>query len=200
MSVLNKAEIIAIMGASGSGKSTAIKQAIKAKKPKRLIIIDPMREYGDFAEVMPSLTACYLASRKKSFKISFTPTGENKDEQFKYLCELAFKLGDCWLIVDELSVYTSASYAPAEWSDCTMRGRHKGLTVIGASQRPARIDKDFFSNATVIRTGRLNSKGDVQTLADVLFVDKSELMALAPLEYIQRDTSNGEVTRGMVKI
>ena len=78
----------------------------------------------------------------------------------------------------------------------TLKGRHKGLTVYGNSQRPASIDKNFFGNATIIRTGRLNFAADVKVLANVLQVQALEVQSLQPLEYIERDMGTGAISRG----
>lgn len=200
MSVANKAEIVAILGSSGSGKSTTIKQWLKKKKPKRLIIVDPMGEYGDYATHIATLEDCVTEASKKSFKIAFKTSSLNPVEQFEVLCKLAYAVGDCVLIVDELAIYTKPLNAPPSWRDCSMRGRHRGLVVIGASQRPASIDKDFFGNATTIRTGRLNYKPDIVTMSNVLHVPANEISTLKPLEWIQRDMSTGEISKGTVII
>jgi hypothetical protein len=81
-----------------------------------------------------------------------------------------------------------------------MRGRHKGMTVIGASQRPASIDKHFFGNATIVRTGRLNFAADIKVLANVLHVPGSHILSLAPLEFFQRDMQTGDTQRGALKV
>lgn len=200
MSVTNKASIIAVMGASGSGKGVYIKKQLRKHKPKRLIIFDPMGEYGEFAKIVTTMAEVVAAVNAKQFKIALMPHSSKVKEQFDLLCKVAYTVGDCWYVVDELSVGTKANYAPPSWSDCSMRGRHKGMTIIGASQRPASIDKNFFSNASTIRTGRLNFAADIKTLANVLHVPGVDISTLAPLNFIERDMTTGEVTRGMLKI
>lgn len=81
-----------------------------------------------------------------------------------------------------------------------MLGRHKGMAIIGASQRPASIDKDFWGNASTVRTGRLNFKADIETLANILHVPKQDITALMPLEFIERDMNSGLIKRGKVVI
>jgi hypothetical protein len=89
--------------------------------------------------------------------------------------------------------------APAGWSMVTRKGRHRGLRVYGASQRPAAIDKHFFGNASVIRTGRLNYAADVKTMADVLDVTSDEIRELPALAWIERDMRSGKVRRGSIE-
>ncbi len=200
MSVANNAEIVVVMGGSGSGKSTYIKNEIKTKKPKRLIIWDPMREYGSVARPVHTANDLAAAARSKSFAVAMQPANVLLVKQFELVCKLAFEIGDCWLVVEELNKVTKADAAPPNWSDCTSRGRHKGMRVIGASQRPAQVDKDFYSNATVIRTGRLNFEGDIKVLANALGVPGAEIKELAPLAFIERDMTSGAVSRGSISI
>jgi len=196
MAVQSQAVIVAVMGASGSGKSAYIKQQIRRGKPKRLIVFDPMGEYFDLAAPVSTIQAVASAAKHKAFSLSFKPDSGHAVEQFDLLCRIAYAAGECWLVAEELSIVTRPGSAPPGWADCSMRGRHKGMTVIGASQRPASIDKNFFSNATMIRTGRLNFATDIKTLANVLHVDNAEISLLKPLEFIQRDTQTGEIQRG----
>lgn len=116
------------------------------------------------------------------------------------LCRIAYAAGECWLVVDELSLVTKPGWAPPGWADCSMRGRHKGMTVIGASQRPASIDKHFFGNASIVRTGRLNFAADIKVLANVLHVPGADISNLQPLEFVQRDMQTGSVQRGVTKV
>ena len=200
MGVANQAVIVAVMGASGSGKSTYIKQQIRRGKPTRLIIFDPMGEYGEIAQPVNSLHQLAKAAKGQKFRLAFKPDAGKAEAQFNLLCKIAYAAGECWLVVDELAIVTKPGSAPPGWADCSMRGRHKGLTVIGASQRPASIDKHFFGNATQIRTGRLNFAADIKVLANVLHVDQVEISQLKPLEYIERQMQTGQIGRGKIKI
>lgn len=200
MSVANKAVIVAVMGASGSGKGVYIKQKIRQAKPKRLMVFDPMGEYGEFCTIVKTMAEVLAAVKNKHFRIALKPDSAKINEQFDLFCKIAYAVGDCWLVVDELALVTKASYAPPAWADVSMRGRHRGLTVIGASQRPASIDKHFFGNSTIIRTGRLNFEADIKTLANVLRVTANEISDLQPLEYIERNMLTGITTKNMLKI
>lgn len=209
MSVKNKARIEAVMGASGSGKSTYIKQALKRRRPSRLIIIDPQDEYCDHAErverlrdLMPAVTTQEGKPRQR-FAVRLRLKGADrkaKERAFSAVCRLALAIGGVTLVVEELHLFTRPSRAPEGWSEANLTGRHKGLHIIAASQRPASVDKDFFSNATLVRCGRLNYASDVTTMANVLAVDKADITGLAELEYIERDMRTGKITRGKLKI
>jgi hypothetical protein len=197
----NKAQIIAVMGASGSGKSTFIKRLIRKPKPNRLMIWDPMREYAEFGQVFDSLELMVDTLGKQSakkFSVVFQPASNEKAraKQFDVFCGLAMALGDLTLVVEELKFVTKPGYAPIRWSAVTMTGRHKGLTVIGASQRPASIDKDFLGNCTCIRTGRLAYPEDVRSVSRAMQVSDTDIAALKPLEWIEKDMATGTVRNG----
>jgi ABC-type oligopeptide transport system ATPase subunit len=196
MAVTNKANITAVMGGSGSGKSTFIKREIARIKPKRLIIFDVMHEYGDHGQPVKLCSEMARLAKQASFKLIFQPNSRSIESQFDFVCRLAFALGDCMLVVEELNRVTEATRSPPAWQDCTSRGRHKGLIIYGASQRPAGVDKDFFSNATRVRSGRVNFEADIRTLANVLKVKPADIDGLMPLEYIERDMTTGKTTRG----
>lgn len=200
MSVANNANIVAVMGGTGSGKSTFVKKEIKRLKPRRLIIFDVMNEYSQFGTTAKTMQEVFSLSRKQSFAIIYQPNGGDLKQKFEYICKLSFALGDLVMVVEELNMLTEPTRSPPNWRNCTSRGRHKGLTIYGLSQRPASLDKDFFSNATKIRTGRVNFAADIRTLSNVLMIDKDQISQLKPLEFIERDMATNEIKRGSIKI
>lgn len=201
MSIANKAQIIAVMGASGSGKSTFIKRTLSKPKPARLMVWDPMGEYSAFGQVYSSMGALVDMLGKigaGKFSVVFQPAANEKAraKQFDVFCGLAMALGNLTFVAEELKFVTRPGYAPIRWSAVTMTGRHKGLRVIGASQRPASIDKDFLGNCTKIRTGRLAYPEDIRAVSKAMQVPEAQIAALMPLEWIEKDMSSGKVTSG----
>ncbi len=198
----HRASIVAVMGASGSGKSLFIKAELRRTKPRRLVVWDPLGEYAEFGAAVRTLGELLAAARAPTFRRVFHPSGdpEQARKQFDVLCRIVFAAGDCTLVAEELAFVTSPSYAPPGWSECTLKGRHRALRIYGASQRPASIDKHFFGNATLIRTGRLNFARDIKTLADVLQVPAGQVQSLAPLQWIARDMATGKIATGTEKI
>lgn len=200
MSTKNKAAIIAVLGASGSGKSTFVKRALAAAKPKRLLIWDPMREYQEGREAMrlADLADMIEAGRKGGFALTFRPAAQDnvRARQFDVFCGLALAAGNLTLVVEELRFVTTPSRAPLRWAEVTMTGRHRGLKVIGTSQRPASIDKDFLGNATLIHTGRLVYPEDVRAVAKAMRASESDIEALQPLDWIEADMQTGKKASG----
>jgi hypothetical protein len=116
--------------------------------------------------------------------------------RFYWLCRLAYAWRNCTIVAEELGDVTKAGWAPDGWSLLTRKGRHAGLRLIGAAQRPAVIDKTFFGRATLIHCGRLNYSGDFKVMADVLQIPGEDITALRPLECIERNMQTGQTRRG----
>jgi hypothetical protein len=196
--VRNKALIVAVLGASGSGKSAYVKKEIRRTLPSRLMIFDPLREYSEFGQVVTSLVELRAKSKASVFGLVFQPkTGSDiVKAQFDSFCEIAHAAERVTVVCEELSLVTTPSRSPEHWRAITLMGRHKGMKVYGLSQRPASIDKDFFSNATKVRCGRLNYAADIKTMANVMNVQPGQIQNLLPLEFIERETATGKVSTG----
>jgi hypothetical protein len=116
--------------------------------------------------------------------------------QFDFLCRAAIAAGNLTLVVEELRFVTTPSRAPMGWAQVCLTGRHAGLTVFGASQRPASIDKDFLGNCSKVRTGRLTYPEDVKAVSAAARIPAAEIDLLKPLEWIEKDLATGKTTRG----
>jgi len=199
----NEARIWAVIGASGSGKSAFVKSVLlkPAAARARLVVWDYMREYDGLTTAqVEDIPALVEAVRGKRFAVAFRPSfdGKLRARQFEHFCRVGYALGACTVVVEELAFVTMPSFAPPAWSMVTCTGRHKGLTVIGCSQRPAQIDKNFLGNCSTVHCGRLNDVNDVRVMARCVGAAESDLRALAPLEWIERDMATGETRRGRV--
>lgn len=193
----NLASIIAVLGASGSGKSAWIKRQFA--KHRRIIIWDAMHEYGAHGVVVSELARmCEIIAAGKQFAIVFQPVTDTakRQQQFDMFCRIALAAGNLLLVVEELRFVTTPSRAPVGWAQVCLTGRHKGLKVIGASQRPASIDKDFLGNATVIHVGRLVYPEDVRAVSRASQIPEAQIADLKPLDWIEKDMTAGKFSRG----
>lgn len=187
-----------LCGARGQGKTTQAKYYLAARRPARLLIFDPMAEYAGTR--CSTLAELHRAARAApEFALRYVPprgTDRETKARFDALCSIAYELGDLTLLAEELQLVTAPSWAPPAWADCTLRGRHRRLSIIGLSQRPASVDKNFLSNCSVVSTGRLNYDDDVACMARMLGVPRERVLNLAPFAFLARDMGSGVVTQG----
>lgn len=170
--VSQAADIRAVLGAPGTGKSHYTKAEMK--KAKRLVVWDLEDEYEDVEAVsLHQLPHRLHQAGKGGFRVRVIPSTDQDKRQIEFdlFCRTLMAIGNLLAVVEELRFVTQPSKAPAGWAGITLRGRKRGVKVIGTSQRPASIDKDFLGSATIIRTGALNYPADRKAVADVMGID-----------------------------
>lgn len=198
-----RASIVAVMGATGSGKSSSIRVALDADQGGRVLLWDVKGEYlryGVECRTRRELFDRALKAGAGPFALAFRPSFDLDigRAQFNWFCMLAYKLGNVLVVGDELHRVIRAGWSPAGWSMLISMGRDRGVRVIAASQRPAEFDKGFWDQATVIRGGRLNGEASARTLAGVLMVPWQDIVALPELHWIQRSISRPVIVRGHI--
>lgn len=204
---LKRADIRAFVGATGSGKGVGLNEHLKALKAVRLIVFDPMHEYSHLGTVVKTVAEVIAAMKKPHFKIIWQPDDETDFDSKKFkadfalFCRAAFTVGDLTMLVEELELVTRPTWAPAAWRNCTKRGRHQGLRILAATQRPADADKAFWSSCTYIRCHSLRETGDGERMAKVLKVpyeqiEKLQTIAISDVKtritYYEKDFNSGE--------
>ena len=194
MHQIKRADIRAFVGATGSGKGVGIREHLKSARPTRLIVFDPMHEYGDIAQPVATVAQVITAMKRPTFRIVWQPDDDTDFDskafkaQFVLFCKAAFLAGDLMMLVEELELVTRATWAPAAWRNCTKRGRHQGLQIMAATQRPADADKAFWSSCTYIRCHALRETEDGQRMARVLKVPYEQIDALKTTAVSDRQT------------
>lgn len=198
----NVACIVPVLGASGSGKSTFLRRYLAQKKVTRSLVWNPMQQKTRYdGDEVTSLAALVEATRAKRFRCVFVPVWDFDvmRAQFDVFCEIALERENLVLVAEELKHVTRPQWAPANWRRVTGDGRQYGLRVFGASQRPAQIDGDFMGNATVIRTGRLVKADDIDTVAKFMQVERSQVAALQPLDWLEKSMETGNLASGRIE-
>lgn len=201
----NSADIMAIIGATGSGKTLYLRNYVLKKSDRRLWIWDYKRE-KEYAALVDLVTedielAC-MELRKAQFRVAFRPSFNDakRARQFDTWCRAVWHAKNAVVVAEELGMVTTPQRAPAGWKQITTTGRSEGLKIIGLSQRPAQIDKDFFSNCTEIHCGFLNDENDVKTMARVLRLPTDDIYGLGPLEYFHKNVRTKEMHRGKTRV
>lgn len=205
--------IEAYIGASGSGKGVSIAQRLKQLKPRRLIVWDPRGEYAQHAEQVATLPELVRrvgkAGEAGAFRLRYVPGPSVKlADAFGLVCTLAFRARDAVFVAEELSDVTTASLAPPAWRQCITQGRHQGLHVIAAAQRPALIDKTLLGNCTYIRCFTLRYRDDRAAMAKAMDVDEARITELVTthaegtttIRYLERDFRAQTTSAGSIKL
>ena len=133
----------AVIGASGTGKSSYIKGEL-LRSYDRLLIWSPLEKTDKYAAfckgvvIMGKISEFVAHLKAGTRAIVYVPTGKDTDvnRQFDLFCRCVWEIEGAHVLVEELSRVTRASYAPPAWKNLSTAGRHQGLTIIGASQRP----------------------------------------------------------------
>lgn len=203
----NAAKVYAIMGATGCGKSHYMRQMIARPKRRRTVIWspkEPIDQYaGLYAGSVVVTTGAELrdvmraAGRGEVHAVFRPPVNRQAAEKhFDSACRIAMMARDVTFIADELHTVTKPSWAPDGWSELIMMGRGYGAEVFGLSQRPASVDKDFFSNCSMVHFGRMSFDADAKAAASALRVKPAEVMALTGHQWLERNVITGELKRG----
>lgn len=196
MSVTNKPAIEAYIGASGSGKGVSIAARLRELQPSRLVIWDPRNEYGQHARPLQSL-ATLVADVKRAgsgpFRLRYVPGSTMKlADSFDVVCRTVFAAGNVVFVAEELSDVTTASHAPPAWRRITTQGRHAGLHILGASQRPTLIDKTFLANCTRVRCFQLGYDDDIEKMSKELRAPPNVVAGL-----VTRDITGGALIQAL---
>lgn len=197
------AKIWGVVGASGTGKGVWIKNQLRALKPRRLVVWDFMREYGDFAKLLPTLGAVHKALVKAGddgpARIAYCPVGSGEKalrKEFEGLCELVYAWEHCTFIAEELANVTTPGWAPASWRKMTTSGRHCGVHIVGATQTPALVDKTFFGNCTLVHAGPLREYSHRVAMGRCMEIEEGRLSALVKFQWLEKDFDTGQVSTG----
>lgn len=207
----NKPSIRGYIGSSGSGKGVSVRAMLKAEKPKRLVVWDPLNEYGAFCTVRTdSIAVMARTMDRPSFTVAFFPGKKVRDfgPVFEDFCRCVWSAGNCMALVEELSDVTTPSLAPPLWAQLTRKGRHRGLQLVACTQRPAKIDKDFLGSASYLRCFTLRYPDDQRALASVMGVPTAVVAGLTTIQdekatvirYLERDFLAGAAKEGQIRL
>jgi energy-coupling factor transporter ATP-binding protein EcfA2 len=181
------AEVLVILGTRGSGKSSLAKSLLRSLP--RVVIFDTCEEYKAPHVIRsghPVELFRYLRKRKR-YCVSYVPREPKRE--WPWVCRIAFALGDMMLCAEEVDQATSAGYSGPEFGNLLRRGRHRGVSVIGISRRPAEIPRELTANAYRIVAFRSTEPRDLAYYRAVMGEAAAErIRTLPPLTgYAWRD-------------
>lgn len=204
---MHECEIYGVIGASMQGKGLYVKYELLSdtfKNQKEIVIWSPYEHRDKYAEFIGGVAVRSFEQFRAALKagkkrIVFVPAENEKTmlAQFEQFCNIVWHLKDWLLIVEELSLVTMPGWAPLPWKKISTGGRGELAGIVGTSQRPQGMDKDFLGNCTIIRCYRVNSMGAVKAMSDVMFEDKRTIQGLPQFHYIHRLCNRGINTTGV---
>ena len=205
--LMKDAECIFVTGRRGSGKTTYVQRAVD--RAPRVIVFDPLGQYarefrwplaGDLASLHR-----LAAERWRSpapWRLALTVAGDFDTELHKLSVYLwhamaPFERGrdrkKMLLIVEEMNLSVPVHPLPKGrrgFMRLVLQGRHRGIAIIGVSQRPALVSADFRSSAaeTIIFPLGVEDQGYMGARY------RGELASLTPHRFVR--FADGVATRG----
>ncbi|MDH5354842.1 MAG: hypothetical protein OEY09_10405 [Gammaproteobacteria bacterium] len=201
----NRAFIAGLFGATDSGKSTRADELIAILKPSRTIIWDFKREYTDvdkqFSRAGDLFNYIQSKGKRGRFRVSFIPSMDKsvREKQFEAVNHIVLSFGRMLYLVEELKFVTKPNSSPGSWSMLTLTGRAQEISIIGTSQRPASVDKDFFGNCTIVHSRRLNYDPDIVEMAKALRIRREQMARLKGHDYYERNNVTGKLEEKIFK-
>lgn len=197
MSVLKDAELWAVFGRRGSGKSTIVKGIARDPQRPKVVAFDPMREYGGRGWVRASSLAELVKAMRerwrKGFRISYVPQPGEEAAELHRLAVLLWNVQAPYergadprkltLIIEEANLGMPNHALPAGLNGVARlinQGRHRGLEAVAVSQRPALVSKTYRANCTRIFVFPLADETDRTEIGRV--VGRDQLCALRSLQ------------------
>ncbi len=157
-----------VCGQSGSGKSYWIKHELLPRWD-RVLVLDPMAEYGAHVEAIvdgPAAAKAWLVHRGAGHHL--TPfrlaVVTNSEADALKVLELAWTLPSSLVVVEEVDQIAHPGYSPPELRQLIQRGRHRRISVVCSTQRPAATPVQLRSQADVLAAFRLTTPQDVEAV------------------------------------
>lgn len=163
---VDRAERIAVVGSSGCGKTSVLKELLIARwgLPQRVVIYDPFRD----------LRAAECRTVGEANAILAGPYGRVRTADpklFSYLVYLCLEAGGALIVADEAQQLLPSDGRRTEASEALMlavtTGRHSRCPLIWASQSPGRVSYSLTDNSTGGRVvGNLTSPASLSRVTD----------------------------------
>jgi hypothetical protein len=159
--MIKDARCIAVYGRRGSGKTTLVQRLLVGCD--RVVVFDPLGQYArEFRwSGAVSLGALHLQVRagwERGFRIALTPSGDFAAELHRlsvylWAVQEPYDLGrdhrKLTLVVEEANLSMPVARLPGDMQGflrLVLQGRHRGIEIIGVTQRPALVSADFRGN------------------------------------------------------
>ena len=141
--------ISVVLGRRGMGKTFYVKS--KIMQWDRILIFDTMSEYSNtyFDQVYGQRGFVDYWRRRRGaarFRLIFRDAGQIAPI-FDALCQWVYEVGNMAFVVEELSFFAGASFAPEPLATIIRCGRHRNIDLIATAQRAADVPKVLIALA-----------------------------------------------------
>ena len=173
------ATITAVYGRRGTGKSTLVKSILRDRS--RVVVFDPTGEYARLRGYAAAATIAAVRDHmkqgwKRGFRIAYVPRWDHIGElhdltEFVWAAQAPYDDGrdhrQVTLVVEEANLAMPASQLPRDKGGIVraiLQGRHRGIEIIGVTQRPALVHPNFRGNAAETWLFALEDYNDIGTV------------------------------------
>lgn len=187
-------EVITVLGQRGSGKSSWVQK--KLPSFPRFILVDTLGEYSGFRVVTDKQELFDLVWNKHQgiMQIIYNSI---EDEDFGFVCSLVEEIEDIILVVEEVDNYCTPMQIPVELKRLLKYGRHKGISMVFVSRRPAEINRLITSQTQRYICFTMIEPSDIRYMSSVIGHQAKDLPSLPKLQYI--DWTSDRVKRLKIK-
>ena len=181
-----------IIGTSGSGKSSWLRQRAEIKNARRVLAWDPdedhkLTHYHSVAQFIQAVKRAGGGPIRAGLTVD--PTPDNFERYCAVLFAVASSTRPTVAIVEEISAVTSPGRAPRSWGIVVRQGRKYGIQLYAVTQRPAECDKTVLNNTPYKWVGAVEPE-DRQRVARILGVDVEKIAGLkhttSGIEYLYK--------------
>lgn len=108
------------------------------------------------------------------------------DSEWDYFCaiEVAYEAGDLLLVIEEVTVFANDKSIDKTFDRIIRFGRHRNISMIGATQRCANIPRLLTSQMDGIISFRQTEPRDLEYMSKVVGEDAKKISQLGEHEFI----------------
>lgn len=163
MKIVKENTITTVCGRKGSGKTYMCHEIMEMER--RVFVLDTTGDYGDGATVVwgrdDCIRAMVKADKMKKFRLALRVM---QREEMLDLLELAWECPETYLIIEETSMLCSATSLPDQLATLVRYGRHRAISQIYITRRPAELPRDLTAQSDIICTFQQGEPRDLEYL------------------------------------
>ena len=170
-------QVVLILGKSGTGKTVLAKRL--TENCKRILILDPLFEFGGTIFFTADEVAAYLENNPEEFRIVLRP---QEEEDVEFFFRIARSVGNVTLLVDEAEIYISPGSMPDAFRWLVHFGRHVRVSIIAVARRAPELNVYLRAQQTSMISFAQTEPRDVDHLVEYGF-PREAVEALEDHEY-----------------